>query len=356
MLSLCLVARRAPAQAPAALGVAVGARLGSNAASDKSVRQLVGKEPEDWLDPRTGTSSTLVRACGALVEITLSVTPRAAFLNTLISNESREVLAFDPGSTLVLLGGRKRRVKTFEHGQLPLDPGWHYWMPLQLHDKTDLEDQDELEADLVVFSPRFGRCVVEAVLQRPPGPRRSTTYTPYTNLEINLSLGARLAATGKLHALAPAPGVAGGMDFDVFWGVHHGVALDIALDTLDRHQALHVSPSLQLGDNPSIQATGFFAGYVLRQPLASWLVATYSLQMGVTAVQVSDDSNHVKLTSAVYTPRQRLRFMVPIVPIEDGALFTGLTLSHDYLPYGHLGQFPLAGNLLGAQLLFGIAG
>lgn len=344
----------------ASVGVATRAHgQGNNAdsSSPATAARLTGSEPPDWLDPSTGSASVLAHGCDVVSEVTLTVTPSAAYLNVLVVNESREVLAFDPSATLVQLGNAgKRRVRTTERGHSELQPGWQQWLPLELPDKADLKGAGSLAVELLVISPSFGKCWVKSRIVRPAGASRTATYTPYSSLELAWGGGPRLLTTGALHELAPKVGVSLGMEVNGYWALHHGAALDIALETPGSARARDVAPELTFQEKPRIDAAGFFLGYVARWPLTSWLSLTYSPQLGLTPFQLVDGTKGAKVTETVICPRQRLQLTVPFGSLADGHFLVALALAHTYVPYGKLGQLGVAGNLVSAQLLLGFGG
>jgi hypothetical protein len=355
-----LFAFSAQAQVQAAVAAGTAGAVGGLARTQSEPAPLsLGTEPPDWLDPQTQSASNLARGCGVVSEVTLTVTPGSAFLNVLVSNTSREVLAFDAAATRVLLDGRgKRRVRTQLRGSLNVPPNWWQWLPLQLPSKSNLDGISWLEAELVIVSPSFGRCIVKNRIVRPPGPRRAESVTPYTLLELGFGLGPRFLTTGALHEIAPKPGVSFGLDLDVFWSVHHGARFVIAGETAGRAKGEQVAPSLTFEGKPVIEAAGFFLGYVARFPLTDWLSLTYSPQVGWIPFQLVDggEQRRVKLTSSVFSPRQSVRLSAPFAHVSDGSFFGALSVSHTYVPYGRLGEVELRGNLLSALLMLGVSG
>jgi len=349
-----------PAAAQVAPAIAAGAAAG--AASGNTVKyggsgSLVGEEPNDWLDPHTGSSSALARGCGVAAEVTLSVKPMSAYVGVMVQSESKELLAFEPGATVVVLAnGVRRRLKTTVTGDEPIDPGWNLFTTLELPDKTELKGLSSLGVELLLKSRSFGPCRLNVSIARPAGPWRDETYTRYTTLEVNWGLGGRLA-TGAEHDLSPSMRPNLQLTFDFFFSLHHGATFDMTLDFYGARAARRATPNATFNGTPDLAATGFFLGYVGRLPLTDWLTLTWSPELGAVPFQISDDSkNKVRLTRAVICPRQRLRLMAPLIPIDGGALFAGLTLGHTYVPYGKLGEAPLTGNLLSALVTFGFGG
>jgi hypothetical protein len=288
-------------------------------------------------------------------EVTLSVTAQAAFVNVLVYNQSDEVLAFDPGATLVQLGaGPKRRVRSKVSGHLEVQPQWQQWLPLELPEKAALENQSSLTVELLIIGPSFGQCRLSSRLTRPSGPQEAETFTAYNNAEIAFGGGVRALTTGALRDVAPGVGFSGAFDFAVYWSMHHGVALDITLDFPGRAKALAVDPGRTFQGKPAIEAAGFFLGYAGRLPLGAWLSLVYSPQIGVIPFQLLDGSEGAKMTAAVFCPRQRMRLIAPFGRFLGGRFFAALSASHTYVPYGHLGEVALAGNLFSGVLMLGV--
>jgi hypothetical protein len=350
--------RAAWAQVPAAMAAGAAAQAGgSHAITYEGARRLVGEQPRDWIDPRTGSSNALASGCGVVAEVTLSVTSVSAYIEVMLQNESREVLAFEPGATLlVLASGAKRRLKTTITGDLQIEPGWNNFLPLELPDKADLKGQSLLAVELLVKSPSFGPCRLTPRIVRPPGPSREETYTRYTTLEIDLSFGGRVG-TGGQRDLSPRLKPSMGFGFDFFFSLHHGATFDMTLDFDGERAARRATPAASFNGRPALDATGFFLGYDGRLPLANWLALTYSPEFGVMPFQITDESkDKVRLTSAVFCPRQRLRLVAWLTAAPSGSIFAGLALGHTYVPYGKLGEARLAGNLLSALVTFGVGG
>lgn len=354
-----LLADGASAQISTGVASGIGVGVASTVATEPgaATRRLPGAEPPDWVDPQTGTTTALGRGCGVVTQVTLTVTPSSAYLNVLATSTTRETIRFDGSASLVDFSGRaRRRVPTKIEGDLAVEVGFQHWLSLELPSKSDLRDQTYLDVSIVVISRSFGKCRVTTRLLRPEGPRRVATDTAYSVAEISFGLGARLLTTGDLHELAPKPGLSFGFDFTFFTSLNHGLTLDIARENPGRTKALEVDPGRTFTGTPSIEAGGFFLGYVARLPLAPWLSVSYSPQFGVVPFQLLDDEQGAEATSAVFCPRQRLRAVLPFVRLSDSHFFAGVNLAHTYVPYGNLGEVPLSGNLLSGQVLLGYGG
>jgi hypothetical protein len=336
-----------------AAGVAGG--VGASSATEQSgAQRLLGKPPADWLDPRTGSASVLAQGCGVVSEVTLSVTAQAAFLNVLVLNQSTELLAFDPGATLVQLGaGPKRRVRSKVIGHLEVQPEWQHWLSLELPEKAALEQQSMLTVELLIMGPSFGQCRLRSRLTRPAGPPRAETYTVYNNAEIAFGGGVRALTTGALREVAPGVAFSGAFDFAIYWSMHHGAVFDVTLDFPGRAKARAVDPDRDLS-NPTIEAAGFFLGYAGRLPLTGWLSLVYSPQVGVIPFQLTDGTQGAEMTAAIFCPRQRLRLIAPFGRFLGGQVFAAVSASHTYVPYGQLGQVELGGNLFSSVLMLGV--
>jgi hypothetical protein len=361
-LWLCLLVAFAPAaRAQVGAAIAAGAASGAVATAERAevTNGFAGTEPPDWLDPRTKTTSVLSRACGVVAEVSLTVTADLALLNVVLLNEAQEVLGFEPGATLVQLGnGPKRRVQSAVAGDLMMQPGWRQWLSLPLPSKSELRGQSSLAVEFLLKSPTFGACRLQTRIVRPPGPEREETFRRYSNLEMSFGGGPRLLTTGKLHELTPKVGVAFSFDVVAFWSIHHGLALDIALETPGRGAVAKVAPNNDFEGKGGVEAAGFFLGYVYRFYPVGRLAIAYSPEVGVIPFQLSNGNREhsVEATSAVICPKHRLRVMLPVAPLLDGSFTVGASVSHTYVPYGRLGEADLSGNLLSAVLLLGIAG
>lgn len=360
---LCLIACFAPrvrAQVAAGTAGAIAAGAARSATAAPAPDGFPGSEPEDWLDPRTGSTSVLVRGCNVVADVSLTVTPGWAFVNVVLLNESEgEPLAFEPSATHVLLGsGVKRRVRQTIAGDLLIQPGWQQPVSMPLSSKAELRGIGSLGVELTVKSPSFGACRLEARIVRPQGPEREATFRPYATTELYFGIGPRLLTTGNLHALSPKVGVSFVFDVAAYWSVHHGVALDLAPETLGRGAVSKVSPDDDLRGKGNVEAAGFFLGYLYRFYPVGRLSITYSPEVGIIPFQLTNgqSQDRVEATSAVFCPKHRLRAVLPIFPVFDGSFTLGLSLSHTYVPYGRLGEANLSGNLLNAVLLFGLEG
>jgi hypothetical protein len=362
LCGLLVLASFAPAaRAQVAAGVAAGVAASSAArpAPTEITATFPGSEPQDWLDPRTKSTSVLARACGVVAELSITVTNDAAFLNLVLLNESREVMGFEPGGTLVQLShGQKRRVKRAGTGDIVIHPGWRQWLSLQLPTKTELRGQSSLGVELPLMSPSLGACRLRSRIARPPSPEREETFRRYSMMELSFGGGPRLLTTGALHELAPRVGAAFGLDILGFWSLHHGLALDLALETPGRGAVAKVAPNNGFDGKASVEAAGFFLGYVLRFYPVGRLSIAYSPELGVIPFQLTEGSGQreVRETSAIVCPKHRLRVMLPVAPLLDGSFTLGLSVSHTYVPYGRLGEADLSGNLLSTLLLLGVAG
>lgn len=358
LCSVAFFAPRAHAQVVAAITAGAVASGAARAEQTEPTYAFPGSEPQDWLDPRTNTTSVLARACGVVAEASITVTADAALLNLVLLNESKEVMGFEPSATLVQLDhGIKRRVKGAGAGDMMIQPGWRRWLSLELPTKTALRGQNSLGVELVLKSPSFGVCRLQARIARPPGPEREETFRRYSSLELSLGGGPRLLTTGALHELTPRVGAAFGLDIVAFWSLHHGAAFDIALETPGRAAVAKVAPNRSFEDKGSVEAAGFFLGYVYRFYPVGRLSVAYSPEVGVIPFQLTEGSEQreVLATSAVICPKHRLRVMLPVAPLMDGSFTLGLSVSHTYVPYGRLGEADLSGNLLSTMLLLGIA-
>jgi hypothetical protein len=291
-----------------------------------------------------------------VTQVRLGTTAGSAYLNVLISNESRERLAFDPGATVLGYSGRtRRRVATSFQGHLDVEPGWQRWLSLPLASKTHLEGQSYLDVELTLLGQSFGTCLVKTRIVRPSGPGRAETFTPYTVGELFVGVGARLLSTGNLHELGPRPRVSVGFDFNAFFSLHHGATLDIVVDHAGPTKAEEAFPERTFDGTPRIEAAGFFLGYVARWPATSWLTLSYSPQLGIVPFQLVDKQG-AQATSGVFCPRHRARAVVPFARLLDGSVFAGFTLSHIYVPYGELGQVELSGNQVSGLVVVGMGG
>jgi hypothetical protein len=143
--------------------------------------------------------------------------------------------------------------------------------------------------------------VTQVTLTTTPGTAYLHVLTPCTVGEFSFGGGARLLTTGELRELGPRPGFSAGFDFTVFFSLHHGATLDVALETPGRAQAAKAFPERTFDGAPRIEAAGFFLGYVARLPVAPWLALSYSPQLGVIPFQLSDKQG-AQATSAVFCP------------------------------------------------------
>src|SRR5262249_20796747 len=110
---------------------------------------------------------------------------------------------------------------------------------------------------------------------------------------------------------------------------------------------------------PRIAVTGFLPTYTFRVLPASWLSVSYWASVGPYAFELMDENENAGAhnTQVVISLRERLRVAAPFLRMGDGTGFAlAASVVHTLVPYGSLGDAPLAGSTFGWLAEFVIDG
>jgi hypothetical protein len=343
----------------AAIGAAAGARAGGSQAQDQPLAPppLLGRELEDWKDPRTGASAHLFDECSTLMELRLSTTGSRNYLWMKLENAGAAPIVVRPNLVRAKVGVHpwRRMVSPQGFSHQLVQPGWRTWLLFQFHDKEEFAGARTVDVELPLENDQGQRCGIRAHLARPEQvPEDAATSVVHTKLGVWLALGTGLGATGGFDRLGGAD-LGLEIGFEYYPWLHHGFFFDLfgefyrSFDTAD-----FASRIPAFGKNPRVGGVGPFVGYLLRLEPTSWLPVSFGAGAGPYVVDVGDQDHEGSYFEEVFFASM-LRANVDgfFATLPDGSRFAVRLSSYALaVPDGDFGPIELSGVSFGA--MFGI--
>lgn len=343
---------RADVASSIAAGAAAGAAAGIVASGPRPDPARRGSELTDWRDSGLAMAGRLAAGCGVAVELRLTGTGAANFLDVTITNQNDFPLSLAVRQVIAQFGsGRSRYLDLDDRWDGELAAGWWQQVFFRFPEKADFAGQDTLRVGLPFVAPGKPPCVVSVELNRPRGvPLRERTYTEFTQFQIDFGLSMHFAATGDLSKIARNVNPGFELGFIGFPWVHHGISLDFGIDGYGRRGLPAVVPGHDANPVLGLYA---MAGYVFRLVPTRRLSLSYAPAFGAYNVGVTEGSDKSSTTIASETClalRQRLRLSYFVGMLDDARFEIAPAIQHTYLPFGKLGAADVGGNLFSGLL------
>jgi hypothetical protein len=285
------------------------------------------------------------------MELHLSGTGGADYLNLLVVNEGESESTLDPSGAMVHFeGGVTRRLVPRIDFVIP--KGWLHRLVLMFPSKEDLRDQNRLVVDLPLLFASGSRCVATVEFQRSPellpDPRTSFAYMRY---ELSFGAGIHFGAAGGLRDLGGDEVGTMDLTFKYWPALHHGWFVEASVDFFGGKGApLAYSRALA---SPRIYGIGFFGGYSGRVYVAPWLAAVYAVGPGGFVLDLDDDNKQEGpyLTRGYLALREKLGLVATFARDSTGVQWAiAPTLSHLFVPFGSFGSADARGHVLTGML------
>jgi len=336
----------------AATEAAARARAGE-AVPPLAAPSLIGRELEDWQDPRTGTTAHLFDQCSMLMELRLTNHRSGNYLWMKLDNTGKAPVLVRPDLFKVRVGAHSWRHLYFHSGTggPEIAPGKRAWLAFRFDDKAEFAGARTIDVELPLEGAREQECRIRAQMVRPARvPEDPVSSVAYWGTGIWMMGGIGLASTGGFDRLGGADWIIE-IGFDFFLSLHHGFSLGLLGESYGSFERADFQGSVPASaEDLELGAGGFFAGYELRFHPKAWLPIAFGAALGPYGVSLEDrDEQYVQKTNLASLLRANADAIF-LTGGNDIVLAIRLSSTALVVPAGDFGPIDLSGVRLGAML------